>query len=882
MKKIILIILSVTVFCPCVIAGETLKTKLPNGQTVIVKEVHENPTVIVDTWIRTGSIDENEDNNGVAHFLEHLFFKGSENYPDKEFDKILESKGAVTNAATSRDFTHYYILIPSKDFETAVKLQADMLTRPLIPQNELEQERNVVIREIEKGNDSPQRKLFHNFGKAFYKNSPYRREVIGTKEIISDIPREKILKFYYTNYVPSNMYTVIAGDVNSKKAVETVKKYFMTDCRKSDSSKNKKYPQDERPDGKIVVKDTAEVNTTYMLTGFKGPKSVKDKESYALDIAANILGGGKSSRLYKSLQDGQELVQSIAASNSGNREDTVFYISANFEPKNIKLVERAIEKEIKKFKDGVTEEEVAKSKKQARKDTLYSRETISGIASEMGYSAILTNDLDFYDKYLGELEKVSVNDVNKAINKYLDENHSVTSIIEPKNCLPDINNKPAKEIKDNKAASIPSEFIKFQKHTPKLTEKIGKVVKYTLDNGAVLISDKHNNNEIVAISIKVRGGNFTEPEKGINSILAYSMTQGTKKYPKELYNNIIDENGIYIIPESRNETFSIFAKCIKSDLPLMIDMLNETVNNAVLDNKSINKSKKEILYNIKASRDNPMNVAVEELQTELWKNTPFGLTGKVLEKTIPQISEKNVRKQYKNLFYPENIVISVNGDVNDEDMINYFSEIFKQKEGKTVNYRDYDKLFRELDKNITINTEKKSESAWILIAWLTDGKINTKDRITLSVINSILGSGMSSRLFYEVRDKQGLAYAIGSSFSAGIEKGSFTLYIGTDPKKADKAEAAMMKEIDRIKTSYVSDKELDDAKNKLKGHYILALETNGDKAENYAVSEVSGDGCDFPDKIFKLIDEVSVNDVIDAANKYFSKPYVTSKLIPKK
>lgn len=882
MKKIILTILSVIVFCPFVIAGEVIKTKLPDGQTVIVKEVHENPTVIVDTWIRTGSIDENDENNGVAHFLEHLFFKGSKNYPNKEFDEILESKGAVTNAATSRDFTHYYILIPSKDFETAVKLQADMLTKPLIPQNELEQERNVVIREIEKGNDSPQRKLFHNFGKAFYKNSPYRREVIGTKEIIANIPREKILKFYYTNYVPSNMYTVIVGDVDGKKAVETVKKYFKTDFGKTSSSGNKKYPHDEKPEKKIEVKDSAEINTTYLLTGFKGPESVKDKKSYALDIAANILGGGKSSRLYKSLQDKQELVQNISASNSGSRQDTVFYISANFEPQNIELVKQSIEREIEKFKNGVTSDEVEKSKKQARKDTLYSRETISGIAAEMGYSAILTNDLDFYDRYLSELEKVTVKEVNEAINEYLDVNHSVTSVIEPKNCLPKENKKEFKETKESKVSAVLPNFAKYRKHTPKSVEKVGKVVKYTLDNGAVLISDKHNNNEIVAISIKVKGGNFTEPEKGVNSILAYSMTQGTKKYPRELYNDIIDENGIYIIPEARKETFSVFAKCIKSDLPLMLDMLNETVNNAVLDNKSIGKSKKEILYNIKAGRDNPMNVAIEELQTELWKNTPFGNTGKVLEKTIPHISAKSVRKQYKNMFYPENIVVSVNGNVNDEEMINCFSEIFKLKDGKTVKYSDYDSLFRELDKNTVIITEKDSESAWIFISWLTDGKANIKDRMALNVINSILGSGMSSRLFYEVRDKQGLAYAIGSGFSSGIEKGNFTIYIGTDPKKADKAEKALMKEIERIKTSYVSAKEIEDAKNKLKGRYILALETNGDKAENYAVSEISGDGCDFPDKIFGLIDEVSINDVINTANKYFSKPYVTSKVLPKK
>ena len=133
--------------------------KLDNGQTVIIKEVHDNPIVTIDTWIKTGSVNENDKNNGVAHFLEHLFFKGTTKHPTGEFDRILETKGAVTNAATSKDFTHYYITIPSKDFLTAIELHADMLMNPLIPRKELEKERKVVIEEIAKTNDNPENKL---------------------------------------------------------------------------------------------------------------------------------------------------------------------------------------------------------------------------------------------------------------------------------------------------------------------------------------------------------------------------------------------------------------------------------------------------------------------------------------------------------------------------------------------------------------------------------------------------------------------------------------------------------------------------------------------------------------------------------------------------
>ena len=156
--------------------------KLDNGQTIIIKENHDNPIVTIDTWIKTGSINETDQNNGVAHFLEHLFFKGTTKYPTGTFDKILESKGAITNAATSKDFTHYYITIPSEHFATALDLHADMLMNPLIPRAELEKERKVVIEEISKNNDNPETKLYENLVTSFYKNHPYKRKVI-TKRI---------------------------------------------------------------------------------------------------------------------------------------------------------------------------------------------------------------------------------------------------------------------------------------------------------------------------------------------------------------------------------------------------------------------------------------------------------------------------------------------------------------------------------------------------------------------------------------------------------------------------------------------------------------------------------------------------------------------------
>ena len=127
MLKRLFLILSVMLFNMYVLAADFTVEKLPNGQTLIIQEVKTNPIVTIDTWVKTGSINENDSNNGVSHFLEHLFFKGTKLHPAGDFDRILESKGAIVNAATSKDFTHYYITLPSEHFNTALELHSDML-----------------------------------------------------------------------------------------------------------------------------------------------------------------------------------------------------------------------------------------------------------------------------------------------------------------------------------------------------------------------------------------------------------------------------------------------------------------------------------------------------------------------------------------------------------------------------------------------------------------------------------------------------------------------------------------------------------------------------------------------------------------------------------
>lgn len=213
-----------------------------NGHTIVLAH-KEGAMANVSTWVKTGSINEDDKNNGISHFLEHLMFKGTHKHKAGDFDRILEAKGAIVNAATWKDYTFYYVTLPKgeggKDLYQAIELHADMMLDPILPYEEIgapfdlndtnvtdKRERHVVIEEIRMRKDQNWTKVYNACNYNMYTKHPYKRDVIGTPEIISQVTREDIMNYYQTFYSPENMTTIIVGDFDSKEILEKVEKEF--------------------------------------------------------------------------------------------------------------------------------------------------------------------------------------------------------------------------------------------------------------------------------------------------------------------------------------------------------------------------------------------------------------------------------------------------------------------------------------------------------------------------------------------------------------------------------------------------------------------------------------------------------------------------------
>ena len=233
------------------------------------------------------------------------------------------------------------------------------------------------------------------------------------------------------------------------------------------------------------------------------------------------------------------------------------------------------------------------------------------------------------------------------------------------------------------------------------------------------------------------------------------------------------------------------------------------------------------------------------------------------------------RDKVREIFNSKNIIISVNGKIDENLLTEKFGVMFRENSQGEFNYSNVS--IAPL-KEYKLNTVHKPElkTSWIVMGWRTNGILEEKEYAVFEVIDTILGSGMSSRLFRNLREQEGLAYQLGSSYSPKVKSGVFLTYIGTNPQSVEISKKKILEEVERLKKEFVSEKELRDAKDRISGAYIIGLETNSDKAMMCAYDELIGKNLYRDKKYLELIESVTVSDIIEVANKYLNNIYVVS------
>ncbi len=857
--------------------------KLPTGQMLYVKEDHSQPIVTIDTWVKTGSVNETPRINGVSHFLEHLIFKGTPTHPAGEVDRILESRGAEFNAATSDDFTHFYITTATPYWEEAVKLHADMMVNASVPESELTPERKVVQEEINRATDNPERQLFITLARMLYGKHGYAMDTLGPKQNIADIPRQDILAYYHYWYQPKNFNTIIVGDVNPEQVKQVVSKVFT----KPSYAIPKRYrppvvglPALPAPQSEALTNPN--ISQDYFALAMLGPSMAYPKDSYALDIAMLALGGGKSSRLYRALREQQPLATSVSAGNYTQKYSGTLFITAEMAPENRQAVKQELMRQLIDLKaHGISEEELQKAKTQYLNDFIFENETTDGVAESLGYHVTLAN-LQSYLSHVGNVESVTLAEVDAALQKYLDFDHAV--VVE---LAPNADESTLATLKRENLALLQHASAPPASAAQARAPQAPAIQKTVLKNGMTLITQPLEDSATVALKIFVKGGIGTEFIPGTASLTAATLMQGTATRTAEQISEELESRGMNLSVSADEDYVEITGTAIQKDLGELFEVLRDVLTHPAFEESQLAKKKEQLRQAIAANRDNPSAIALENLSLALYPMHPYGNTGKRVEDHLKLIRRQDVTDYYYLNFYPSNMVATAVGNFDPQVLSRYLESLYAPLPdcpGTTCPAADETASVPPvppLKASKTVETVKSQLAAvWMAEGWLAPPVDNIKDYVALKVLNSLVGTGMSSRLFVDLREKQGLAYVVGSFYPTRKEASRFVMYIGTDPANTDKVRQGFDAEIQRLLNEPVPASELAEAKSKLIGSYALAHDTNSAQAFYLGLYEAIGAGYELDKRYPELIQQVTPEDIQRVVRKYFSGPAIISVVKP--
>lgn len=400
-----------------VFATELIDRELPNGLRVVVMENPASPTVSVNIFIAAGSLDETPQTAGLAHFYEHMFFRGTPSLSGLAFKKSIEDLGGVTNATTAKDMTHFFIALPSEYADRGVELLGDALMRAELEPEGIETERDVVLEEYRLGEANPGRIAYDNLYEMAFGDHPYSRSTIGTKDSIKSLGRPELSKWRNDNYHPSRCTVVVVGDVDAEKTFAKARTVFASFSDVGAQPRKLTEPP-AAPAEPVFKEGTAPVGSTILFLGYPSPAAKDQADVYAVDVLSFLLGQGSESRLSKSLVDEQELAQSVDVMYQTPLQRGLIVVSAVAAEKKSDELKTALLAEIAKvIKGDFTDKELERAKALLSQSFLLNNETNSGKADSVGFYAVLGVP-DFWKTYNQEIEGVTREAVIAAGKKY--------------------------------------------------------------------------------------------------------------------------------------------------------------------------------------------------------------------------------------------------------------------------------------------------------------------------------------------------------------------------------------------------------------------------------------------------------------------------------
>ncbi|MGZ3742905.1 MAG: M16 family metallopeptidase [Pseudobdellovibrionaceae bacterium] len=859
------------------------KFQLKNGLKVLFLESHKSPVISVQMWVKTGSADEKRTEEGISHFIEHLVFKGTRKYKVGEIASLVEASGGELNAYTSFDQTVFYVTISKQFADVGLDVISEMMGFPTFDPEEINNEREVVIEEIKRGQDSLSRAGSQMMFSSVFKGHPYAIPVIGYEKNVRKFSPKKIVDFFHSRYVPRNMFLVISGDFESNQMKQKVQKYF-------GEFQDYKLRKSVRPKVKLskksqikIEKSTFEQTVAYLA--WPAP-NIKHKDVPALEVLSLILGQGDSSRLMHSLRLEKPLTNSIGSYVFTPQDAGVLAISMGL---NIENLEEALTKirehivEIINFPP--SSEEMQKAITNLASEQIYSLETVDGIARKAGTLEFYMGDHEYFKKYLRQVYSLTPADISRVAKKYFKANNLSICVLSKKDIAKaqNICQRFDKELK----AALKEKFVLRSKPTKFKSQRLSlkgtsgpatQVEEISVAPGVVLLLKSQKETPTVSVRAGFLGGLRAEPEaqSGLTEIFSRVWTAGGKRFNESEINRKIDEMAAGLGAFAGRNSVGLSMDYLSVYEEKMFEVFEDIIKGPLFPNESLEREKLIIKNQIKSRNDNPSQIAILQFMKTLFNGHPYARDIMGALESIDKIKTADINSYYERIITSHNFTISVVGDFNKEFWLEKIQNL-----GTTLQPgHKFEKSFKldPITQDHYLYQESKKEQSHVIMG-VRGLTITDKDRYALEVIQSVL-SGQGGRLFIELRDKNSLAYSVAPMRMEGLETGYFGAYIGCSPEKVNKAIPMLKNEFQKLVDTKVPEQELLRAKRYLIGRHDIDLQKKSAISNSILFDRIYGldprEGLDVADKYFA----VEAADLQSLAERLFKQHFIISVVGP--
>lgn len=387
------------------------KHVLPNGVRVLTEEIEHVRSVAIGLWVGTGSRNEIEGYEGISHFIEHMFFKGTKNRTARQLAESLEAVGGQLNAFTTKEFTCYFAKVLDEDISLAIDVLSDMFFNSSFDSKEIDKEKNVVIEEIKMYQDTPDELIHDLFSQYIWNGHPLGKPILGIEDTINGLNRDKVMNYLETCYTPDQLVIAVAGKIKHEDIVRQLSVF-------GDFKRERKVAPTGRPEGSVfrsaVGKDTEQMHVILGVPGL----GQDDEDMYVLHIINNVLGGGLSSRLFQEIREQRGLAYSVYSYHSAYADTGLFAIYAGTNPAKTEEVIKCVLNEMNTMKtEGISEEELARTKAQIKGNLLLGLESVSSRMSRLGKTELTFGRVKTAEEAVEQIEKVTMSDVKRVMEK---------------------------------------------------------------------------------------------------------------------------------------------------------------------------------------------------------------------------------------------------------------------------------------------------------------------------------------------------------------------------------------------------------------------------------------------------------------------------------